>query len=296
MSAPATSKRTPDSHLAAGVPLHGHAASFRSHATLPRTAARRFAVALSLVALATLAAPAAAFELRLSTENDLLGGAGTKDDLYTFSVGFEVQSGRYAVAYREHAFTDRRAGLRFDESHLTLARPIPLAAPWLLHAEAGVVRVGQGLFGENTQNTVHGALGGDRVELPYAPVSFHARAAATAERPYALGERLELGPRVEADLTTALHSHAVVGAQLRWRPRPGVAVDLLAGARLTHASHRALEPHLATHAPVARLGVMLADRVELSWSYNDRGDEREHLSIGWRASSFPAVRQWSRSQ
>lgn len=41
-----------------------------------------------------------------------------------------------------------------------------------------------------------------------------------------------------------------------------------------------LDRHLAPLAPIARIGVVFQDRLFVSWTYNDYGDEREHLSVG----------------
>ncbi len=247
-----------------------------------RRPARRLAVLLLAAAGLTAPARVHALELRLTTGNDLLRGSSTEDDLYTFSVGFEVERGAYTVALRENAFTDREAGLRFDETYLTLGRPVSGLRHWDVYVEAGLVRVGHGLFGESAQNVVHRFIGGEIVELRYDGASTHARLGATAERAFVLAGPLEAGPRVEIDAIPGLRSHAVVAAQARWRPKPYLAVDLLAGARFTEASWAPLEPHLASSAPIARLGVVLDDRFTLTWSYNDYGDEREHLTVAYR--------------
>ncbi len=84
---------------------------------------------LAALALAAMA-PVAAQELRLSTENDLFGNSTTKDDLYTFAVALSVERGPYTVPFRENAFTDRRAGVRFDESHRTPTSRLPPTRPW----------------------------------------------------------------------------------------------------------------------------------------------------------------------
>jgi hypothetical protein len=258
----------------------------RPRAPRPRRRATIVALAASLapLVLGILARPALSFELRLSTENDLLVESRHKDDLYTFAIGLELERGPYTVALRENAFTDRLAGRRFDETHLSVARDLPAPAGWELRAEAGAVHVGRGLFGESTQNAVHEAIGGDDVRLPYEDSSLHARLAVAGERPFALGERLVLGPRLEIDAAPGLRSHAVLGAQARWRPHELVAVEALAGIRLSDAAHPALEPHLVDRAPVVRLGALLLDHIVLAWSYNDYGDEREHLSLGYKVA------------
>jgi hypothetical protein len=250
----------------------------RGHRRAPACRLAALVVAAGVTALAPWAH---ALELRLSTGNDLLTGSSGKDDLYTFAIGLEVDRGEYAFALRENAFTDRQAGRRFDETHLTLGRLLPGLRPWSVYAEAGVVRVGHGLFGESAQNTVHRFIGDDEVELPYEGASIHSRLRLTAERAFALADHLEVGPRFELDSAPGLRSHAVLAAQARWQPKAPVAIEVLVGGRFSHASFTPLEPHLAARAPTARLDVVWRDRISLSWAYNDYGDEREHLSVGF---------------
>lgn len=233
------------------------------------------------LAVLVLAAPrATAVELRLTTENDLL--VTDHDDLYTFAVALEMQRGPYTLAFRENAFTDRAAGLRFDESQLTAGRSLAGRGSWNVYAEAGLVRVGEGLFGDTAQNAVHRLIGGEEVDLPYIRSSLHGRALVTAERPVALGARLDVGPRFELETIPGLRSHTVLGAQALWRPGFGLTVHFLVGARLTDASEAALERHVEPIAAVARIGVVLHDSIVLTWSSNDYGDGREHLSLGYR--------------
>jgi hypothetical protein len=236
-----------------------------------------------LVALALLAPPADAYEVRLRTGNDIL--VTDQDDLYTFAVALQLERGPYTVTFLENAFTDRAAGLRFDESHLTVGRELPLSGPWNAYAEAGVVRVGEGLFGEGAQNAVHELLGGEEVELAYVESSLHGRAALTTERSFGLARELEIGPRLELEVMPGLRSHAVVGAQIAWgQPTRPLSFHAVLGARFTDASHAALEEHLVPVSPVARLGVLVKGRLALSWNYNEYGDEREHLSLGLRVA------------
>jgi hypothetical protein len=243
-----------------------------------------FFFALLFGALTSWAGPAHGDELRLSTENDFFVESRHKDDLYTFSVGLDFERGPYTFELQEHAFTDREAQVRFDETHLVVTRL--LAGPsWDLELTGGVVHVGKGLFGESTQNAVHDLFGNEEVRLPYADSELYARAGAAVQRWWLFGEGLTLGPHVEIDLVPGLHSHAVVAGQLEWQAARHVAVQLLAGHRFTKADNEALERRLASNAAIGRLSLILAQRIEVTWSYNERGDQREHLTVGYRVPS-----------
>ncbi len=226
--------------------------------------------------------PLAAQEIRFSTENDIFLHNPTPDDLYTFNVALEVERGPYRVALHENAFTDRAAGTRFDETHLAVGRALPYGGPWSLYAEAGAVRVGRGLFGEGTQNAVHRLLGGDEVALSYRQASLHPRFAAAGERWFRTGYDFELGPRLEAQAVPGLRSHWLIAGQGRWRPAGALALDLLLGARFDEVSLSALVPHIPKQGAVARLAVILAESVVASWTYNEYGDEREHIGLSYR--------------
>jgi hypothetical protein len=240
----------------------------------------RFAVAVAAFAIAA-GAPAAAFELRLSTENDLITSERAQDDLYTFAVALEVERGPYAFTLRENAFTDRAAGVRFDETYLTMGRALPAFAPWQVRGEIGVVHVGRGLLGEDAQNFVHDVTGDPLVELTYERSHVHPHAALTASRAFAAGERLDLGPVVQLDTVPGLRHHALAGVQAEWRPREWVAVHAMAGGRWSEATFAPLSGHLDGLAAAARVRLEVLEKVFLSWSYNDFGDEREHLSLGY---------------
>jgi hypothetical protein len=245
------------------------------------------AAALVLAALlATFPTALAAQAIEFTTENDLFTDDASADDLYTFAVALEVERHGSTFALREDAFTDREAGLRFDETSWSLGRPLPVWHSWRSHAEAGPVRVGRGIFGEGIQNTVHGALGSDSVTLAYLSPSLHGRAALTAERSWSPGSDFAIGPRLEVEWVSALRSHALLAAQAQWRPLPMLALDLLVGVRWSDADLAALEPHIESVGAAAEIGVAIFDRVRLAWSLNDHGDGRSHLALAYRFARF----------
>ena len=240
-------------------------------------------IVVAALALATASLPSAfALGIRFTTEDDLVRSHQTSDDLYTFSVALDVERHDTGFSLLENAFTDRRAGVRFDETYLSVGRRLTAARPWNVYAEAGVAHLGRGLFGQRAQNAVHRAIGDDEVELRYLESSYHPRLAVTVSRSFAVGRRFELGPRVEGELVPGVKSHATVAVEARWRPTRRTAVELTAGERFTHASYAPLRSHLAARASVARVSLVWLERIYVSWSYNDYGARREHLSAGWR--------------
>ncbi|MFA6958092.1 MAG: hypothetical protein WC538_19665 [Thermoanaerobaculia bacterium] len=234
------------------------------------------------IALAMAATPGGAQVLRLSTENDILSRSGPADDLYTFGIAFEVESAGSGWSLRENAFTDRAAGIRFDETYLSVRRPLPVDGPWNLSGELGLVHVGEGLFGQNVQNAVHRAVGSDQVELEYPGSSTYTRMAITATRPVDSNGSFTWGPSFDADVVPGFRSWLLVTVDAVWQPRGRFAVELQPGARFTSVSYDALEPHVASSALAGRASVVFDDRIFVTWSYNDYGDEREHVSIGYR--------------
>jgi hypothetical protein len=229
-----------------------------------------------------VASSASAQRLVFSTENDLFTNESSKDDLYTFAVGIGFELGEYAVTLRENAFTDRAAGIRFDETYLSMGRALRLDGPWTAAVEAGIARRGHGLFGESVQNAVHRTIGGEEVHLDYLEEGYHFRLAFEAERTFAVSDSVDWGPRFQADLAPGLRSWVVAAAGATWRPGGRLAVEALLGARATETTYDPLEPHLSPLATTARLGIVWNDRFFVAWSYNDLGDEREHLSAGYR--------------
>ncbi len=245
------------------------------------TVTTRLALAALLALLALDPAPARAFDLRFATENDFLTRSNS-DDLYTFSVALSADQGPYTFSLRENAFTDREVDLRFDETHLMVRRAVPGLWPWSLSAAAGVAHVGHGLFGQGAQNALHRLIGDEELDLRYVGSRLYPSLAVDAERSFAAGPGLEVGPRLEAASVPGFRSHAVLGAQARWQASDGLALHALLGGQATDSSFAPLERHLASLAPIARLGLVVRDLVFVSWTYNDYGDEREHVTVGLR--------------
>jgi hypothetical protein len=252
-----------------------------------RCAPRYVAVAALLGAVAM---PALAVDVFLTTGNDFLTNNPTSDDLYTFGLAIEVDRDPYRIALRENAFTDRQAGVRFDETYLTVARALRPTDPWSVVIETGVVHVGRGLFGQRTQNAFHRLVGDAEVDLPYYQTSVHPYVRLDSGRLYELPGRIAIGPRFEVSLAPGLRSDAVIEAQALWRPVAGLAILVRGGGRRSHASLEPLKPHVAPLASVVGVALDIRDYVVLSWTYNEFGDKREHVSLGFRIPIGPRER------
>lgn len=255
-----------------------------------RRAARAFAPLAATGILLLAATGARAQGLRFTTENDILTGNPTRDDLYTFSVGLEVERAGYTFSLREDAFTDRAAGVRFDETYFDVARRFAAPRGWDVRLAAGVAHTGHGLLGERVQNAVHRMIEDDEVHLDYHGSSWHPHFEASADRFVAVSAKLELGPSFELASTPGLRHRVGAGLQASWRPTPALAIEAFAGARWADAELEPLEPHLSGVGAAGRIGVVVADRWLLGWSVNDQGDEREHWTIGWRVPTERAER------
>jgi hypothetical protein len=243
---------------------------------------RRALPIVVVVVVALVAGNVEALDLRLSSQNDLVSRNPTSDDLYTFSFALDLARDPYRFSLREDAFTDREAGLRFDETYYLVGRSVPGTRSWSVDVQAGIVHVGRGLLGEDVQNSVHRLVGAEQLTLAYQPSSVHPSAGLDAERTLRPHRNVRLGPRIEARTSPSLESHLVLAGQTEWHAGRRVAVEVLAGARLTHASLEPLEPRLDPVAPVARVGIVFQDAFFVSWSYNDHGDRREHVGLGFR--------------
>ncbi|HKQ61553.1 MAG TPA: hypothetical protein VJS92_09675 [Candidatus Polarisedimenticolaceae bacterium] len=242
----------------------------------------------ALVFAAVLATPAHAFEVWLATENDFLGNNPTTDDLYTWSIAFEAEQGPYAISARENSFTDRAADARFDETYLTVGRALPGTGAWGVYLEGGLAHVGRGVFGQDFQNGFHRLIGDETLDLEYVGSGLHASLAAEVKRSFRLAPRWSVGPVFQLSAVPGFQRHAVLAASSRWAPLRNLAFHTTIGGRLSRTSLALLQPHLAEAAPVARLAVVVRDRVVVAWGYNEFGDRREHVSLGyWTGLGFP---------
>lgn len=256
-------------------------------------------LALGLLALLALSDSARAYDIRLVTDNDFLGSNDTQDDLYTFGLVVEIDKGPLTWTLAENAFTDREAGLRFDETQLTVGKLLPphLLGRWSLWLEAGVTHVGEGLFGEGVQNAFHELIGSDEVHLDYVDRSdVHAHVGFEAGRQTRIAPGLSVGPHLEAHTDIGFKADAMVGVRGRWTPSSAgplgrLEVDVTVGGRYTDASLDLLERHVDEFAAAASVEVSTPGGLVINWTRNRYGTDREHVALGFRFGSGDSPRR-----
>lgn len=241
---------------------------------------------------------ARATDIRLVTDNDFLGSNETQDDLYTFAVIVEIDKGPLTWTVAENAFTDRAAGFRFDETHVSAGRLLPehLFGRWSVWAEAGVAHVGEGLLGEDLQNAFHDLIGSDEVTLDYADKnSYYAHLGLEAGRQSSVAGGLTVGPHLEAHSYVGFKDDAMVGVRSRWQPTRALfsrlEVDVIVGARYSHASFEPLARHLDEVSAAAQLEISTPGGLVINWSRNRYGTDREHVALGYRIGGGESPRR-----
>jgi hypothetical protein len=249
---------------------------------LCRSVGRGFLAAVCLTA--SLAGARADTELILRTANDLGVLLPGKDDLYTASLGVELGVGEIGFALEELMFTDREAGLRFDETYLTASYALPERSGWESRIEAGAVHVGNGIFGEEFQNFVHRLLNIEEVELDYIDEEeTHPLLRVDVQRPFAATPELEVGPWIDLFEAFDFKRHAILGATLHWQASGKFSVFGNAAARYSETDLDALGPWTGGWGPQFEAGFGYGRFVRVSYSFNHYGAEEHHfhLSFHW---------------
>ena len=225
----------------------------------------------------------AAVELDFFHVNDLATATPYVDDLYTASLGVSVSTGRYSYALYEDMFTDQRNDARFDETHLAVSRTLPPVGGWQLRAELGLVRVGEGIFGERAQNRLHRLLGIDERELTYVDDNeLHATIGFTAHRPFPAGDSVTAGPWIELCQAFDFKNHAIAGAAFEWKATPRLWLQWRAAARYSGTELDVLEPWVDGWAPAGEIGLRYTRFLRASYSYNAFGTEDHHIHLHFR--------------
>ncbi len=249
-----------------------------------RKISHRVSIAVLSLGLAlALAAPARAGQVRLTLANDFLTNNRLSDDLYTSSIDLRYTIGRYDLAFVEHAFTDSQNGLRFDESYLTVGRTLAPVAGWHPHVQVGVLRVGNGLFGERAQNAVHDLLGNQKVHLPYIDgTRLYPTVEVQVQREFHLRRTLSVVPKVEAESSVGFKQGAALSAQVVWRPISAFWFGAELGGRYTDTDFAPLQPWIARTGLTWEVSAGLPLNLVFAWSHNRYGTETQHVSLGYR--------------
>jgi hypothetical protein len=224
--------------------------------------------------------PIFAIDLHLTIANDPIFGNEESDDLYTAGLAISMQRGFRHFSAGERMFTDREAGLRFDETFLAVEQRLPSWGAWEPTLGLGVLHIGQGLLGQSVQNSIHQAIGSDRLELDYLGRDrFYGELLARLERSDLLGRgrlvtttiELRSAPGFRSWLRAMASYEATFGRHFAWRAGLGVHAE--------EAQLALLEKNVESLAPAAELGIAWR-KLTLLWSYNDLGTATSHLTLG----------------
>lgn len=242
-------------------------------------------VSLALIALAVVAAPALAGEVRFTQSNDFLVGNKIKDDLYTFSAAFAFTHDRFEINIFENAFTDRRQQLRFDETYLTVSQGYLLPGWFELDWELGGVHVGRGLLGDRAQNALHRIIGDNEVHLPYLDQNkIHALIGFTIQRDLQLANRSWLQSELKTQAAFGFRTEAAVKTRVLWRRTSNFSLFAGPGFRYVDSDLEPLDMRLKPRAGTWEAGFELYSNWRVMWSHNDYGTGNRHLVIDyiWR--------------
>ncbi len=189
-------------------------------------------------------APADGSDVELILDNDYGSPNQRNDDLYTFGIELRKDVGAHRFAFSERAFTDKRAGVRFDETELRYEvrgtwRGLPR---WDWRLTGGLLHVGRGAFGQDLQNRLHEVLANRQHELSYLPSSLHPLVELQAARSFRVAEEVFVGPYLEAGVASGHKSTALAALRGAWRSGDEPSIRFMLGVRAADASTAAPAP------------------------------------------------------
>ncbi len=225
-----------------------------------------------------------AVELDLLLVNDV-GSGRAVDDLYTSTLGATVSTKRHRFAVHENVFTDQVNDVRFDETYFTISRVLPETGGWNMRGEVGLLRVGEGLFGESLQNWVHRLVNSDELSLPYIEgTDLHATAGFEVQRRFTISDTLTAGPWLRVDEAFGFKTQAFGGAAFAWKASPRLAVSWRAAISYAGTDFTPLEPWMVGWGPAAEVTLRYTPLFAASFSYNAFGteDHHVHFRFSWR--------------
>jgi len=219
-------------------------------------------------------------EFILAHSNDLFAIVDDNDDRYTATMTLGARFRGWELELSENMFTDRKVnGIRFDETYLTLARDFTLGGQrWVLRAEAGVVDVGEGIYGESFQNWVHRLVNQDEYFLQYVQEDTHLFLGLRVSRPVTVGERVTLTPTVEhADAGFKHDSLVAIETDVDVARRFTLTGEL--GYRWSSTDFAPLDIFMQDDDPTFGVGASYKDWVDLRWTKNYFGTGSNHWHL-----------------
>ncbi len=235
-----------------------------------------------------VAAPADSLEVWLAHANDFLTENEVQDDYYTSAFSLRFLAGGYRVSLEENAFTDSERGLRFDETYVSLGRSLPAWGRWHPEAEAGLLHVGEGLFGERLQNGFHRLIGDEEVELEYVEErELYLTGKLSLRRLREMTPDWRLEPVIEIYGTSGFRHHLKVELRSSWRFHRGLTWIAELGGRYDHVSFDHLEPRVSRAGPMMEVGLEVGNLIAFSWNYNHYGTRMQHVTMtySWKPTS-----------
>lgn len=225
------------------------------------------------------------WEVRISTNNDLLVKNEIQDDFFTFGGTLEVTYAGLTYTFQENAFTDRISNLRYDESFFTVGGLLPPEwfGGWCVWLEGGANHLGEGLLGQDFQNDVHDLIGDEPVILPYLDVDeVNAYVYAEVGKQWFVGgDDFTLGPQFSASHAASYRTNLDAGVRGIWRPSESFGLDVFLGGRYADTELAALEPHLEETGLAAQVRFDLPWGFFAKWTSNRYGTNRRHFTIGF---------------
>jgi len=224
---------------------------------------------------------AQAAEIEFRHINDLFSASRMEDDLYTATIGFSGTVRGWTLDLDEYLFTDKTHGLRFDETHLTVARDLLKPdSKWGVRARGGVVRVGRGIHGQRLQNFIHTVLAQEKLRLPYVEgVRSSAFIRVNVARTVFTRTRTAVTSQLEVE-SAGFKRHARAALATEWDLGGSFELRAAGGVRWTDSNFAPLARWIDEIDPTVALGVAYKANFELTWTRNyfGTGDSHWHLT------------------
>ena len=270
----------------------------QSKSTHSTVASRTRLANIILMVVLALLLPLAALaetEIVLSTGNDDFSGNSRSDDLYSAGLGVSFEFSRNRgpdvapwqrfVSIQENLFTDRDAGVRFDETWFIIGQHVE-RNNWSLAFYAGTVRAGRGLFGERGQNAVHRLIGDNEVTVDYVEGTEHFPTAGVSFRRFLFANQ-HVVLETAGDVRTAdgFQHWATVSLDAGFKLSRWLDMSASVGVRASSAQYAPIRPWVHGVAKTLEASFTAFDRIQLTWSNNEYGTRMNHVSLSFKLPS-----------